>query len=187
MYNGLPSPHLALAILGACLLYFLIIFLAYRKRFFSLFSSNVLPAGPGTLRVAGDVDLPPLIDKPADHPTAQADLPDDGDEPDEPYLFDLPEDEDILLKEAEKVVEEIQETVNEIVTRHESPGTIALHPISPEEVFTAVRIIVQQYPLFRNTEYFEAINNFVAITVRRDCNLTLTADDLAALWEVPAA
>jgi hypothetical protein len=91
------------------------------------------------------------------------------------------EDEGFLLKSAENVVEQIQLVVDEIAA---GPSP---YPANPEEVFTKIRAIVSQYRIFENTEYYDAINNFVAVTVQRDCDLALTPDDLKGLWLLEAA
>lgn len=117
--------------------------------------------------------LPPLIDKPADHPVEQA-----GYYPEEEPEFEMIDNqENVLLKEAEKVVEEIQDVVDHIASR----------PANPEEVFTKIRAIVSQYSFFLETEYYDAINSFVAVTVQRDCDLQLEKEDLKMLWLADAA
>lgn len=90
------------------------------------------------------------------------------------YSIEMLEDDDtILLKAAETVVEEIQEVVNHIASK----------PPNPEEVFTKIRAIVRQYRIFENTEYFEAINAFIAQTVERECDIQWTRDDLLVMWK----
>lgn len=90
------------------------------------------------------------------------------------YSVEMLEDDDsILLKEAERVVEEIQVSINHI----------ASHPPNPEEVFTKIRAIVRQYRIFENTEYFEAINAFISQVVGREYGIQWTAEDLLVLWK----
>jgi hypothetical protein len=78
----------------------------------------------------------------------------------------------MLLKEAERAVEEIQVAINHI----------ASNPPNPEEVFTKIRAIVQQYRIFQNTVYFEAVNGFIAQAVQRDCEIQWSEEDLQVLW-----
>ena len=91
----------------------------------------------------------------------------------EDMLFELAEDEDsLLLKEAEILVSKIQAIV----------AHIASNPPNPMEVFTKIKAIVSQYKLFENTEYYEAINNFITITVDRDCGIEFSREELVQLW-----
>jgi hypothetical protein len=118
--------------------------------------------------------LPHLIDKPADHPVEQAGIYEDEDD----TVYEMVDMEDVtLLKEAEKVVEEIQDVVDHI----------ASYPPDREEVFTKIKAIVCQYRLFMDTEYYDAINSFVAVTVQRDCAINFPLHDLKALWYNEAA
>ncbi len=90
------------------------------------------------------------------------------------YSIEMLEDDDgILLKEAERVVEEIQEVVNHI----------ASNPPNPEEVFTRIRAIIRQYRIFENTEYFDAINAFICQLVGRECEIQWTKQDVMVLWQ----
>ena len=125
--------------------------------------------------------FPALIDKPAQlshQPSVQVAIEDYADDD---IMIMADEDESFLLKSAENVVEQIQ-SVGDEVAAGPSP-----YPANPEEVFTKIRAIVSQYRIFENTEYYDAINNFVAVTVQRDCDLALTPDDLKGLWLLEAA
>jgi hypothetical protein len=93
--------------------------------------------------------------------------------PEEDTLEMLEDDDYILVKEAEKVVEQIQVEINHI----------ASNPPNPEEVFSKINSIVRQYRIFENTEYFEPINRFVALAVQRDCNIQWTEQQILALWK----
>ena len=178
----LPTTASLLIVVLPLLVFILIAFINYRKRL-----SAVLDHGSAQLQMksstkAAESFFSPLIDKPADHPvhqTAEEIYTRDYSEDDVMIMSD--EDEGFLLKSAEHVVEQIQSVVDEIAA---TPGP---HPANPEEVFTKIRAIVSQYPIFENTEYYDAINNFVAVTVQRDCDLALTADDLRGLWWSEAA
>lgn len=112
-----------------------------------------------------------LIGKPVIKATEQMEILIEEEE--DPSTIERIEDNEAILgKEAEKVVEEIQETINHI----------ASHPPNPEEVFTKISAIVRTYRIFLNTEYFEPINRFIALTVSRDCHLQWSETELLALW-----
>lgn len=89
--------------------------------------------------------------------------------------LELVEDEEsLLLKTAEKLVDEVQE----IVTYH-----IASFPPNPEEVYTKIKAHLAGYSILRNTEYEDAISRFIAVTVKRDCGLELSEQELRLLWQ----
>lgn len=113
-----------------------------------------------------------LIDKPFEQFGHAPHFIEHGGPDDEEQYELLDDDNNVLLKEAERVVEEIQTTITHIASK----------PPNPEEVFSKIRAIVSQYSIFQNTEYYEAINSFVSITVERDCNIKYSAQDLQALW-----
>ena len=116
-------------------------------------------------------DLPELIEKPIDNNydlsiALENEIAED-------MLFELAEDEDsLLLKEAEILVSKIQAIV----------AHIASNPPNPTEVFTKIKAVVSQYKLFENTEYYDAINNFITITVDRDCGIEFSREELVQLW-----
>ena len=178
----LPTSASLLLVLLPLLAFVLIAFINYRKRL-----SAVLQHGSAQLQVKGssrtaDPFFSPLIDKPHDYPVQGAAVhPDAEDYSDDDLLVMADDDETFLLKSAEHVVEQIQTVVDDIA------ATPSPHPANPEEVFTKIRAIVSQYKVFENTEYYDAINNFVAVTVQRDCDLALTPDDLKGLWWPEAA
>ena len=182
MYTNIPLPAIALTAAILLALYTLFACLAYRRRFFAIGSRPSPVTRANAVSAQPDRYFSPLIDKPADHLVEQAGttrLNPYGNVNDEMDDVEMIEDEPagFLLKEAENVVEQIQAVVDHIATR----------PANPDEVFTKIRAIVSQYTLFENTEYYDAINNFVAVTVQRDCDLALTADDLKGLWWKDAA
>jgi hypothetical protein len=178
MFFNYPSLELVVIAFGALILYFLVVGIVYRRRLIAAWNKTLhqpIAENSNHLQARGvswasEQLLPPLIDKPADHPVEQAGFYDDNDLPDFEIMDD---DENVLLKEAEKVVEEIQEVIDHI----------ASSPANAEEVFTKVRNIVSAYTFFMDTEYYDAINSFVAITVQRDCDLSFTQKDLKALWQ----
>ena len=182
MFGNLSFSEMVFVSLGSASLLLFILLMAYGKKLLSLLGIVPAPA----LASAGVTqqsrkwqvqdDFPPLIDKPADHPMEQA------------LVFEPAEDElaftitegdgpTTLMREADQVVADIQEAVDHIGPR----------PANPDEVFSTIRGIVRQYRIFLDTEYFDAINSFILLTVQRDCDLVLTQEDLHALWYAQAA
>ncbi len=82
------------------------------------------------------------------------------------------DEETALLKAAEIVVEKVQDVITHI----------ASFPPNVEEITSKLRAIISPYTIFSGTEYFDAINSFIAISVERDCGVNLTKDQLLALW-----
>lgn len=94
-------------------------------------------------------------------------------EPEEDLFLELLEENDsILLKEAERVVEEIQDTLDHI----------ASSPANPEEVTTKIKAIVSPYSIFLETEYYDSINAYIAMAVERDCGISFSREELQHLW-----
>ena len=182
MFFNVSTSEMLFVVLGSAGLLLFILLIAYGKKLLSLLGLMPTPAlvaagtSPQPRKWQVQDDFPPLIDKPADHPVEQARVF----EADEDQLaFTIAEGEGptTFLREADLVVAEIQEAVDGIEAR----------PANPDEVCSKIRGIVSQYRIFLDTEYFDAINNFIAITVQRDCDLVLTQDDLQALWFAQAA
>lgn len=187
MFPHLPPPLLPttaslLVVLLPLLAFVLFAFINYRKRLSAVLQHGSTQVHMKASSKTAEPFFPALIDKPAAdpiHPTSAhvstADYSDDD------IMVMVDEDESFLLKSAENVVEQIQSVVDEIAA---GPSP---YPANPDEVFTRIRAIVSQYRIFENTEYYDAINNFVAVTVQRDCDLALTPDDLKGLWLLEAA
>jgi len=187
MFPHLPPPLLPTTaslflVVLPLLAFVLVAFFSYRKRLAAILQQGAAQVNLKSSSKTAEPYFSPLIDKPADHPihqtvteAAASDYSDDD------VLVMDNEEEGFLLKSAEHVVEQIQAVVDDIV---DGPSP---HPANPEEVFTKIRAVVSQYRLFENTEYYDAINNFVAVTVQRDCDLALTPDDLKGLWWPMAA
>lgn len=181
MFYNISFSEIIFVAAGALFLYLVILGSVFRKR---LATALGWSPRPGTAQAATSSpqythsivgeSLPPLIDKPANHPSEVAGVYDTEDD-----LYYEPVDDGAvtLLKSAEHVVEQIQEVVD----------GIASHPANPEEVYTKIRAIVSQYSFFEGTEYYDAINSFIAVTVQRDCDLALTEEDLKTLWLEQAA
>ena len=182
MFSYLPSPEIIFIAAGVLCLYLLIAAAVYGKKLIATWGKMLhlpIASAAGTPRSSKAVwsrqeTLPPLIDKPADHPVEQTGVYDLSDE----VSLEFDDDAEItLLKEAERVVAEIQYIVDRIESR----------PANPEEVFTKIRALVSDFTFFQGTEYYDAINSFIAVTVQRDCDLLLTEDDLKTLWYSQAA
>jgi hypothetical protein len=163
-----------LAIVGIVLLYYGILALVYRKKAApalyrrraghpAQFNQVLSPAFPHQ-----------LIDRPLDLDLETTILPFEKPSSGVEIKAEIVEDEEtVLLKAAEIVVEKVQDTIN----------NIASNPPNPEEVYSKIKAIVGQYRLFDNTEYFDAINIFIAISVERDCSIQLTKEQLLDLWK----
>lgn len=177
----IPPSEITFIVVGAICIYLLIIGVVYGRKWIATLGKTLnqpqaslsIAQSPAAPWARGN-SFPPLIDKPADHPSEKAQVFSPAEDP---ALYDQEDQEITLLTEAERAVEEIQEVVNNIES----------HPANPEEVFTKIRAIVHEYRIFLETEYYDAINSFVAVTVQRDCDLTLTEDDLKSLWPIQMA
>jgi hypothetical protein len=172
MFSYLTGQQFLLITAGSIALYYGVVALYYRRRTEEpAFSTNnpSLPANH-TLIVGTAQEL---IGAPAPEWEEELELFLEPDREGNYGIEMLEDDDSILLKEAESVVEEIQEVVTHIAT----------YPPNPEEVFTKIRAIVRQYRIFQNTEYFEAINAFIAQAVERECDIRCTSDDLLVLWK----
>lgn len=182
MFYNIPITQMLLIFIGAVCLYVVILVVVFGKKLVTIWGKplrqSLFPmsayASASSRASMQQEDFPPLIDKPADHPSERAGL---YTEPEDPYYEIIEEESITLLKSAEMVVEQIQETINGIES----------HPANPEEVFTKVRDVVSQYSFFEETEYYEAINSFIAVTVKRDCDVSFTEEQLKSLWIAEAA
>jgi hypothetical protein len=118
-------------------------------------------------------DYPPaLIDRPILDQDEHATISVEKRYTEDPKLEIIENEETALLKAAEIIVEKVQDTVNSLSSTSPNPG----------DVFTRIKAIVGQYRIFDGTEYFDAINSFIAVTVERDCNIRFTKDQLLQLW-----
>jgi len=172
MFSYLTGQQFLLLTAGFFALYYGVVALYFRRRpgqpAFSTSSQAVPTAQASIMGTPHD-----LIGAPAPEWEEELEMFLEG-EPEGNYSIEMLEDDDsILLKEAERVVEEIQVAINHI----------ASNPPNPEEVFTKIRAIVRQYRIFENTEYFEAINAFIAQVIGRECAIQWTAEDLLVLWK----
>lgn len=171
MFSYLTGPQFLLVIAGVIALYYGVIALYYRRR---PEQPALYPQPQMVQTVQGAVRATPLdlIGSPAPDWEEELEMFLEPD-PEGYHSIEMLEDDDsILLKEAERVVEEIQVAINHV----------ASNPPNPEEVFTKIRAIVRQYRIFQNTVYFEAVNGFIAQAVQRDCDIKWSEQDLLVLW-----
>jgi len=172
MFSYLTGQQFLLLTAGLFALYYGVVALYYRRRSEQPAFSTKTQALPttGTAIVGTPKDL---VGVPAPEWEEELEMFLET-EPEGNYSIEMLDDDDsILLKEAERVVEQIQDVITHI----------ASNPPNPEEVFTRIRAIVRQYRIFENTEYFEAVNAFIAQAVQRECEIQWTSDDLLVLWK----
>jgi len=187
MFTALSPLQILVIILATAGFYGLILAFVYGKRHWTAAKAiSASDLSGGTVSIIGAALTPPVPAFPlsANSPAA---LPgNDEQDPEEPPVdYSIPDEElpwpeeqqVTLLKEAELVVEQIQQVVDNIQSR----------PANPEEVFTKLHAIVSDYSFFFDTEYYDAINRFIAVTVHRDCDLELAQEDIHALWYAAAA
>lgn len=170
MYSGLPTFLLLVG--GIIASYYLLLFFVFRKKLVTLFGKG--NEQHSRLQHVTSADFPhQLIDRPIVSFEQEEVISLGEKKKDDEVDIEIVEDEEsLLLKAAEIVVEKIQEVVNHIAT----------HPPNPVEVYTKIKAIVSPYTIFHNTEYFDAINSFVAITVERDCGIQFSKKELLDLW-----
>ncbi|MBC9909114.1 hypothetical protein [Chitinophaga varians] len=124
-------------------------------------SQSISNAGKST----GHDLIPPAI------PDQQLELKLEEQEEDDTWEL-IEDDSSILLKEAEAVTEQISNVVT----------NIASDPANPAEVFSKIKAIVSQYKIFEGTDFYDAINRFVSVTVDRELNLRFDEQQLCELW-----
>lgn len=168
MFSSITGQQFLLCSAALIVLYYTIIGLSFRKRMNQILPHKGVPRPSVMPNVFDKVEL---MGRPV---TSLSPVPAMIlEEEEDPDTIERIEDKDTILgKEAEKVVEEIQETIHHI----------ASNPPNPEEVYTKINAIVRNYQVFQNTEYFEPINRFIAQAVSRDCHLDWTEPELLALW-----
>ena len=114
-----------------------------------------------------------LIDRPMDYNNDEETITIDKQGLAEEAKLEMIDDaESLLLKAAEIVVEKVQQVVDHLSSR----------PTDSNEVLSRIKNIVSQYRIFQNTDYFEPINSFIAITVERDCGIQLKKEELMQIW-----
>lgn len=78
----------------------------------------------------------------------------------------LENDETVLLMEAERIITEVE--------------AIAA---SKADVLNKIKTLLSGFNLFYNTDYHEAINRFIAATLKSECELDLPNAEIDALWK----
>ena len=128
-----------------------------------LINDDIIPRQPFRQSTYTNMELPPSV---------EIDLEHEPDTIDDSGLEMLDDDDQILLKEAEKIVEKIQDTINHIASA----------PPNPEEINSKIRSILMPYKFIQETEYFDSINTYIGLSVERDCGITLTQSELTSFW-----
>lgn len=170
MFKDLSTTLIVIA--GFVALYYIILAVFFRKKLSFCFG-RAKEGTPSQFTTMNATDFPhQLIDRPGIEEDEIAVVLGREKDPKEWEVEMVEDEESVLLKAAEIVVEKVQDVV----------GHIASNPPNPEEVYSKIRAIVNQYQIFHNTEYFDAINSFIAITVDRDCGIKLTKEELLSLW-----
>ena len=172
MFNDIATTVVMIAAIVAA--YYAILIFCFKKVIALPTRKSRGAAGELSLAQINSGDFPQLIDRPAMETEEKLAVTlGKQKESKENEMVMVEDEESVLLKAAEIVVEKVQDVVNHI----------ASSPPNPEEVFTKIRAIVNQYQIFHDTEYFDAINSFIAVTVARDCGIKLTKDELLSLWK----
>lgn len=171
MFTNSSWPTFLGVVVIVVALYYLLVAFLLRKTTAPLLSTKITPSIVPVSETSMS-SLPQLIDKPTDDFSQDFELSFEKGPASETNMALMDDDESVLLKAAEIVVEKVQDIVNHI----------ASNPPNPEEVTTKIRSVVNQYALFQNTEYYDAINSFIAVTVERDCSIQLSKQELMALW-----
>jgi len=172
MFSDITGPQFLLIIGGLIVAYYAVLAFFFRRKLVA----GLMPAKGRSLQ---SVQATPnnmhheLIARPLEMDGESVEILLEKQPDDEDTLEMLVDDDYILVKEAEKVVEQVQVEINHI----------ASNPPNPEEAFSKINAIVRQYRIFENTEYFEPINRFVALAVQRDCNIQWTEQQILALWK----
>jgi hypothetical protein len=171
MISSITGHHFILIVFGTVALYYIVlVFYCGRKRntLLSPLSLHAPAIAPAMALYPGD-----LVGRAAEFNADPLEMRFDLDDEDDMQVEMLDDDDAILVKEAERVVEHIQDVISHI----------ASHPANPDEVRSKIQAVVSQYKIFQNTEYFEAINAFIAQAVESECGIRWTAQDIVPLWQ----
>lgn len=172
MFTHLTGQSFLLILFGIILAYYILLAFFYRK---PLLDGFIVNKGHGVQALNMQAAPFPhdLIARPVEVDEEGVEILLERQPEEENTLEMLDDDDGILIKEAEKVIEQIQDQISHI----------ASNPPNPEEAFTKIRAIVSQYRIFEHTEYFDPINRFIALAVNRDCNIQWSEQTLLALWK----
>lgn len=127
-------------------------------------NTGILPQYTLLSKSKSKMTLPPAIDLAPQEPELEPIDESELEIPDDPYTT--------LLKEAERLVDRIQETINHI----------ASSPPNPEEVTSKIRAIISPYKFLLDTEYYDSINVYISLALERDCEIKLSPGELQLLW-----
>lgn len=172
MFSHLTGQEFFLILFWIILGYYIIVLLRYHRPVTGGLASNK-GRGMQTVNIQATHFPHDLIARPVEVDEEGVEILLERQPEEESTLEMLDDDDSILIKEAEKVIEQIQDQINHI----------ASNPPNPEEAYTKIRAVVRQYRIFENTEYFDPINRFIALAVNRDCNIQWTEQELLALWK----
>jgi hypothetical protein len=89
-------------------------------------------------------------------------------EKNKPVLIE--EADTVLLLEAEKLITEVQQVVEN-------------KQLKKEDVFDKLKAIVPGYLLLHRTDYYDPINLFIFRTLQTECSIELSETQLASLWK----
>lgn len=126
-------------------------------------NNDIIPRQSLKEAISAKMTLPPAI---ASLPSPEVEKIDESG-------FEMLDDNDsALLKEAERIVDKIQDSIDHI----------ASDPPNPEEVISKIRVIISPYKLLLETEYYDSINTYIALAAERDCGIKFSPDELKSLW-----
>jgi hypothetical protein len=126
-------------------------------------NSDIIPRQSVKEATSAKMTLPPAI--------ASLPIP-EVEEIDESGFEMLDDKDSALLKEAERIVDKIQDSIDHI----------ASNPPNLEEVTSKIRAIISPYKLLLETEYYDSINTYIALATERDCGIKFSPDELKSLW-----
>jgi hypothetical protein len=174
MYNyfiGEGEWVATIALLGIC---FFIVLLWTRRRAFPALFKDFIPR----LLLSKANEAPHYFNEIIDIPQEENSYPEQSEmAPGEEFIEDdlmemVVGAESVLLQEAEAVVNKLEEVIT----------SFAGSPSTQDALHGKIKSIVSSYSLFKDTEYYEAINNFIRIVVSRECNFKWSEAELHALW-----
>lgn len=170
MFTNLSAEQFLLIVTGAIVAYYVLLY-----RWFGIRTAKATAKTVGSPTAAPILNVRQAKDLVGKSKEVMAPYLDFTLEPvyQEPPTVEMLDDQDsILVKAAEKVVEHISDVVTHI----------ASSPANPEEVRSKVAAVIKPYSIFHGTDYFDAINAFIAQAVERECALRWTAADIIPLW-----
>lgn len=153
-----------------CVLYYLALALAFRKKLSSPLSAV---AGPHLQARATSLQAD-LIGRSIDIPVSPLELAYDPNWEEPPVVEMLDDQDSMLVKQAEKVVEAI-----DTAFAHFAPARV-----DEQHLRETVSSILSKYDIFYATEYFEAINSFIAQAIEQHFGLSWDQQAILPLWRL---